>query len=141
MFKIKDTFLKQLFENVFSNLVGLVLTSFGWWENFVSDGSSPAFRWMHGVRMRMIKKTRYRFYLVITVWKCVLFGAGTMVAVTQNGLVSNWRNLFEKFEASFDRHDYTLTETIRGFLCTCFTLVIFTCSHKMNGFQWATCRM
>ena len=99
-------------------IVGLVLTSFGWWENFVSDGSSAAFRWMHSVRMRMIKKTRYRFYLVITVWKCALFTAAAMVAVTQNGLVSNWRNLFDRFKASFDQHEFTLTDTIRGFLRT-----------------------
>ena len=93
---------------------GLVLTSFGWWENFVSDGSSFAFRWMHEVRLRMIKKTRYRFYLVITVWKVALFAAATMVAVTQNGLVSDWQHLFTKFKTSFDKHEYSLTEIIQG---------------------------
>ena len=96
------------------SMLGLVLTSFGWWENFVSDGSSFAFRWMHEVRLRMIKKTRYRFYLVITVWKVALFTAATMVAVTQNGLVSDWQHLFTKFKTSFDKHEYSLTETIQG---------------------------
>ncbi len=96
--------------------IGLILTSFGWWECFVNEDDS-AFRfvrWMGGVRMRMIEKTRYFTYLIISVWKATLFFLGAWLIVGFNGLLSEGQplNLFTKFRESFDSHNFNVTEVV-----------------------------
>jgi hypothetical protein len=50
--------------------VGLILTSFGWWECFVTpDSVVPPIRWMRRVRDKMIGETRYFTYLWISMIK------------------------------------------------------------------------
>ena len=63
---------------VWTLMTGLVLTSAGFWENFVND-RSVLFAWMDRVKMRMVKKTRYPFYIILSIWKALLFSAtGTL---------------------------------------------------------------
>ena len=80
-------------------IVPLLLASFGWWETFVGQGQDsavPFIRWMSNVRQNMIEKTRYFTYLILSVWKVLLFFATAWTIVSLNGILQNPRNLFDR---------------------------------------------
>ena len=99
------------FHHSWSLPLGMILTSFGWWENFVSKPSSnPILDWMATVRTNMIQGTRYFIYLWISIWKTLLFFSGAWLVISLNGVLQNPMNLFHKFADSFDAHSYNITE-------------------------------
>ena len=78
--------------------LGLLLSSCGWWESFVNeDDSSFRFvRWMGEVRMRMIEGTRYFTYMLLSLWKVLLFFLGAWLIVSVNEIILDPFNLFTK---------------------------------------------
>ena len=54
--------------------VGLLLTSFGWWESFVDETLSSKRNFLWRVKINMIEEgSRYTTYLLISIWKIALF--------------------------------------------------------------------
>ena len=81
--------------------VGLILASFGWWEAFVPADETttkaiPFIRWMTGVRERLLVATRYFTYLILSLWKTVLFFSTAWLIVSLNGVLQKPSHLFEK---------------------------------------------
>ena len=68
-------------ETIYSNLkdslalpIGLVLTSFGWWESFVNEKILSKANFLWRVKINMIENgSRYTAYLIISTWKILLF--------------------------------------------------------------------
>ena len=55
--------------------VGLLLTSFGWWESYVDENSkNPVSRFLWKVKINMIEEgSRYTTYFLVSLWKLALF--------------------------------------------------------------------
>ena len=54
--------------------LGLFLTSFGWWENFVEETSKFRFNYFWRVKINMIEEdTRYTTYFFLSIWKIAVF--------------------------------------------------------------------
>ena len=75
-----------------------------------SDSPVKPVIWMDQVRLRMINFTRYKFYLIISIWKAAFFFLGTLIIVKFKGLVMTWTSIFDKFQLSLKSHDYTVSE-------------------------------
>ena len=102
--------------NVWAFPIGLILTSFGWWESFVSEESKiPSTRYLWRVKTKMIEgQTRYVTYLFITLWKILLsfiYFIGFSVGVNN---ISESSKLFDVFKESFHGNGYTVSYTFNG---------------------------
>ncbi|XP_037075582.1 chitin synthase chs-2-like [Pollicipes pollicipes] len=117
---------------------GLILTSFGWWENYVvkkrpvakprksekytifevdlskEDGAQKAqarvgfLTFLGNIKYRM-SKTRYIIYLFVSLWKIALF-FGMMVLLMSTRL-DDPMNLFTEMKSGFANHTLVINET------------------------------
>ena len=63
-----------ILENSWALPLGLFLTSFGWWESFVDENILTSTNFLWRVKINMIEEgSRYTSYLIISIWKIVLF--------------------------------------------------------------------
>lgn len=91
-------------QNSWALPLSLFLLSFGWWESFV-DEHSKFFRGLWRVKINMIEEnTRYTTYMVITLWKIVLFFGLFLLFSRFCGPITDIAYLF----------DYNLGESFRG---------------------------
>ena len=67
---------------------------------------------MSNIRLNMIERTRYFTYLILSVWKAVLFFLGAWLIASLNGLLRKPSHMFDfdLFKASFDSHPLDVTE-------------------------------
>ena len=101
-------------QNVWAFPVGMVLTSFGWWESFVAENSRiPLIRHLWQIKRMMIEmKTRYVVYLFVTVWKILLFLGLFIASTAALNNVSDVAVLFDYSTSSFNESTgYHITGT------------------------------
>ena len=53
---------------------------------------------MAKVRQNMIEKTRYFTYMILSVWKVLVFFCATWMIVSLNGILQEPSNIFDKYE-------------------------------------------
>ena len=89
--------------------VALILTSCGWWENYV-DKHSPlaAVKFLAKIKERL-KQTRYFTYIFVSVWKVLVFFSTMLLAELY--LMGKVDSLFHHFASGFERHKINITET------------------------------
>lgn len=88
--------------------VALIFISCGWWENFVSEDSRVNIIRNLGKTKKRFDNSRYFSYLILSVWKCLLFLITVIVIVRINeGRVDF---LFDEFSEAFKEHFITITE-------------------------------
>ena len=97
-------------KNPWAFVVGLFLTSFGWWESFVDEKSvDPLSKYLWRVKTSMQEqKSRYYTYFWICLWKMALFFAlfvGLSAAVSP---ISEVKYLFDTFSTSFKGNGYNI---------------------------------
>ena len=85
--------------NAWAFPIGAILTSFGWWESFVSEKSKiPTTRYLWRIKTKMIEgQSRYVTYLFITAWKILLFFIFFIVFSTTVNDISDHSQLFDVF--------------------------------------------
>ncbi|KAK7069529.1 chitin synthase I, partial [Halocaridina rubra] len=79
----------------------LLLVSFGWWENFVSDRSNVSFISYLGKIKERMWKTRYFSYMFISLWKILVFFGFMVICMSER--FGNWSTIFDLKEA-FNPH-------------------------------------
>ncbi|TRY63908.1 hypothetical protein TCAL_11841 [Tigriopus californicus] len=96
--------------NSWALAVGILLTSFGWWESFVTQESSfivAKFLW--GIKTDMFElHTRFFTYLFTSVWKIFLFFILFIVFPVTFGNIPNSGFLFDHFHSSFATSNFTV---------------------------------
>lgn len=86
----------------------IVLISFGWWENYLSEDSPIPFISHIGKTRKQYPNSRYFAYVFITVWKCLLFFCSMLVIVyLKEGTV---QFLFDELYNAFQDHAINITE-------------------------------
>ncbi|KAF0297190.1 Chitin synthase chs-2 [Amphibalanus amphitrite] len=89
--------------------LAVVLTSFGWWENYVDKKSRvKAIQYLGTIKERM-KTTRYFTYLFVSLWKIMVFFACMVLFMYFR--LENVGDLFSRFTDSFDQHKLFVNET------------------------------
>ena len=92
--------------------LGVILTSFGWWETFTEEDSWTGLgKQLWKVKKDMIEKTgsRYIVYAIVIPFKILIF-LGSMVIITwKTGMIDKPSNLADYFEQSFGNHTYKVT--------------------------------
>jgi len=92
--------------------LAVVLTSVGWWENYVDRKSKIGVVQYLGVIKEKMKKTRYWVYLFVSMWKMLLFFASMLFFM--NFRMDSVGDLFTKFTDSFNQHKLFVNETSRA---------------------------
>lgn len=91
----------------------ILLTSFGWWENYVDRHSKVSIiKYFGGIKERLWK-TRYFCYIFISLWKCLIF-FGTMLIcmgfrLGEIGPMFELGNAFSSHKINFTEVQQTLT--------------------------------
>ena len=90
--------------------VGAMLTSFGWWESFVSEHSKiPPIRYLWHIKTKMNDDhSRYFIYLFITAWKILVFFTLFIVFSTTVLNISDISLLFNVFKESMHGVGYNV---------------------------------
>ena len=103
-------------ENSWALPVGLFLTSFGWWESFVSqDSVFIGARFLWNLKTEMFEKSfRYFVYFFVSLWKIVLFFCLLLAYATFN-LNGGVGDLFNKYRSSFHSSKYAFAYSSMGF--------------------------
>ncbi|GAB6026597.1 hypothetical protein CHUAL_013009 [Chamberlinius hualienensis] len=88
--------------------LGVLLTSFGWWENFVDGRSNIAVVMYLAQVKERLKKSRYFVYAFVSVWKAIVFFACMVgfVCLTSN---QHYLDRFPFLEYFLTRRPRTLT--------------------------------
>ena len=89
--------------------VALILTSFGWWENYVDKHSPVGFVKYLGKIKERLQATRYFTYIFVSVWKVLVF-LGSMVVI-ELFLVGNMDKIFALFTSGFKPHKLNVTDS------------------------------
>ena len=91
--------------------VGAILTSFGWWESFVSENSKiPPIRYLWRIKTKMIEGlSRYVTYLFISAWKILFFFILFIAFSTTVNDISDTSQLFDVFKESMHGYGYNVT--------------------------------
>lgn len=99
-------------KNSWSLAIGIFLTSFGWWESFVTQQSSfivAKFLW--GIKTDMFElHTRFFTYLFVSLWKMILFLILFIVFPKAFGNIPTVKFLFDEFHSSFANSVYNLSD-------------------------------
>ncbi|CAB4066120.1 CHS1 [Lepeophtheirus salmonis] len=104
--------------------LGLILTSFAWWESFVSS-SNLNFKFitfLSQIKTAMNSGTRYWLYMVISLLKISIFIGTTVILCKYNGLILDYADLFNKFNDSFSSHFYKVRESLSEMIGNDFIL-------------------
>ncbi|XP_037071620.1 chitin synthase chs-2-like [Pollicipes pollicipes] len=96
--------------------LAVVLTSLGWWENYVDRKSKIGIVQYLGTIKEKMKKTRYWVYLFASLWKILVFFACMLFFMFLR--LDNVGDLFTKFTDSFNQHKIFVNETSRALLGT-----------------------
>lgn len=88
--------------------LGLLLASFGWWENFVNRNSSFSLIKRLAKIKESLNKTRYFTYMFVSIWKISLMFA-TMLAIRYL-LDGQIRPIFSNFKLAFNQHTILVTK-------------------------------
>lgn len=90
----------------------IVLISFGWWENYLSEDSPIPFVRAIGRNKKQYPNSRYFAYVFVTIWKCLLFFASVVLIVyLREGRVQFlWDELYDAFQ---DR-SINITEVLKN---------------------------
>lgn len=92
--------------------VAALMTSCGWWENFVCTQSSVGIVRAMGRVKEDLKVTRYFVCIFLSIWKLILFfGSLLMILKVQGDEV---QILFNKFNAGFGPHKIVVEEVTNG---------------------------
>ncbi|XP_040570244.1 chitin synthase chs-2 isoform X2 [Lepeophtheirus salmonis] len=104
--------------------LGLILTSFAWWESFVSS-SNLNFKFitfLSQIKTAMNSGTRYWLYMVISLLKISIFIGTAVILCKYNGLILDYADLFNKFNDSFSSHFYKVRESLSEMIGNDFIL-------------------
>ncbi|XP_062565710.1 chitin synthase chs-2 isoform X3 [Armigeres subalbatus] len=93
--------------------VSALLTSCGWWENYVSPQSPFGFVRAMGRVKEDLKQTRYFTYMFLSLWKIILFFCIVLVIMFFNG--DEVANLFSLFGVGFGPHKIVVEEVATAF--------------------------
>lgn len=86
----------------------IILISFGWWENYLSDDSPIPFVSNIAQNKKQYPNSRYFAYTFITIWKCLLFlGSMILIVYLRENRV---QFLFDNFYDAFQDHEINITE-------------------------------
>lgn len=86
----------------------ILLISFGWWENYLSEDSPIPFISSFGKKNKQYPNSRYFAYIFITIWKCLLFFCSMLVIIySKEGRVEF---LFDEIYEAFEDHNINITE-------------------------------
>ena len=127
---------QETFPNIWELPVGLFLTSFGWWECFVSRRGPLKILWnirkkmsepdkeckgekqlmsknLLGLQINIEAKdeeapARGPTYFVISLWKMAFFLMCMTIMVKLEGILSHWDTLYQYFTKSFESNEYIL---------------------------------
>lgn len=99
--------------NLFTIPLSLVLISFGWWENFVSDDSPIPAIAKFGKKVNKFENSRYFSYIFISAWKCALFFFSVLVIIHIREGSTDF--LFSNFQDAFMDHTINITEVCKLF--------------------------
>lgn len=94
--------------------VSVLLVSCGWWENFVEISSPFPIIKRLGKMKKRLRRTRYFTYMIVSVWKMVVFLGMLVVSVKINEDQESWLAPFDLFKESFQAHEFTVVE-VSGF--------------------------
>lgn len=88
--------------------ISIVLTSFGWWENYVNSKSSFSLIKKLAETKESLNKTRYFTYIFVSCWKMALMFA-TMLTIRYmiDGQV---KPIFSNFKLAFNQHSILVTK-------------------------------
>ncbi|XP_034946911.1 chitin synthase chs-2 isoform X1 [Chelonus insularis] len=89
----------------------LILTSCGWWENYVSLQSPIGFVRTLGRVKKELRLTRYFTYMFISVCKIIIFIISSLVVLYVKG--ENVGHIFTMFGTAFSRREITINASIR----------------------------
>lgn len=94
--------------SLFTIPLSIILVSFGWWENYMSEDSPIPFISTIGKNKKEFPNGRYLAYAFLSVWKCLLF-LGTVAGILylREGRV---QFLFEELYDAFENHVINITE-------------------------------
>ncbi|XP_053696809.1 chitin synthase chs-2 [Sabethes cyaneus] len=90
-----------------------LLTSCGWWENYVSAQSPFGFIRSMGRVKEDLKQTRYFTYMFLSLWKIILFFCFVLVVLFIRG--DEVANLFSLFGIGFGPHKIVVEEVTVAF--------------------------
>lgn len=94
--------------SLFTVPLSIVLISFGWWENYLSEDSPIPFISSIGRDKKQYPNSRYFAYVFLTVWKCLLFFCSVLVIIyLKEGRV---QFLFDELNDAFQDHSINITE-------------------------------
>ncbi|VDP06157.1 unnamed protein product [Soboliphyme baturini] len=149
-----STFGKTVYHRVVKYLLGisLILTSLRWWENFVTCSTLPCLGTLYDLKERL-QKCRYKCYVLISVWKCVLslfcmiLSGGSKCRVKVlfdlNNPFSQLQNItMEVGMPTASRNHYTQSVVllcVSLVLCSwlCYMMARFACKVGMDRFGYA----
>lgn len=101
--------------------IAALMTSCGWWENFVFTQSPFGMIRAMGRCKEELNRTRYFTFMFLSVWKCLFFGAVLMFVLFVNG--DDPLSIFTLASAGFGPHKIVveevsnlLTQTIPDFI-------------------------
>ncbi|KAJ6636552.1 Chitin synthase chs-2 [Pseudolycoriella hygida] len=88
--------------------VAALMTSCGWWENYVCTQSSIGIVRAMGRIKEDLRVTRYFTCIFLSIWKLILFFCSLVMILKIQG--DEVRNLFHKFNAGFGPHKIVVEE-------------------------------
>ena len=94
-------------ENSWALPVGLLLTSFGWWECYVEEEGHLSKLW--NVKTLMTDGGARGFtYLLISIWKIAVFFGSILVIAPVSKIVPDLNFMFSEFTPAFEANEYFL---------------------------------
>ena len=96
--------------NAWAFPTGVILTSFGWWESFVTEHSKiPPIRYLWRLKTNMIEgQTRFVTYLFVSTWKVFYFLILFILFAVNINNVESSSVIFDVFKESMMGNGYTV---------------------------------
>ncbi|XP_076028581.1 hyaluronan synthase-like protein kkv [Oratosquilla oratoria] len=89
--------------------LAVLLTSFGWWENYVDMNARISFiKYLGGIKDRLYRRHRYATYLFVGVWKILIFFSVMLLSMYSR--LDDFKKMFELGKA-FGEFKLNVTET------------------------------
>ena len=93
--------------------VGLLLTSFGWWECYVEEEGPLKKLW--DIKTLMTDGCARGFiYFFISLWKILLFMVSMIIIAPAADIVPGWNSIFDLFTQSFETNEFILRSADGG---------------------------
>ena len=95
-------------DHVWALPVGLLLTSFGWWECYVEENGPLKKLWE--IKTLMTDGNARGFiYFFISLWKMAVFLVCMIIIVPTANILNDWDSLFNLFSQSFQYNEFILS--------------------------------